>query len=243
MEPMDEEVRRLKPPHEVFCDQLCVCAATISACALISLIVALCRQEMWSVFVWKTMTSLGFCTVGWLRYGRSCRKDVDIFFLVALGFSLLGDIFLALDGDTFFLPGVGAFAITHVLYLVAFLKINEFKMQRLNIAGAILVFIGLIPVLFFAGLGYGEMFPAIIGYSVIISLMTGNSLSVIRVPKYEKIGQWLIIGSLLFVISDVVLVCYLFAPQQVIGRQAINWVLYYVAQFMFAFSIAGVEVQ
>jgi uncharacterized membrane protein YhhN len=205
--------------------------------------VALYRQEMWSILSWKTMTSLGFCTVGWLRYGRSSRNDVDIFFLVALGFSLLGDIFLTLEGDTFFLPGVGAFVITHVLYLVAFLKINGFKMQRLNIAGAILVFIGLIPVLFFAGLKYGEMFPAIIGYSVIISLMTGNSLSVIRVPKYEKVGQWLIIGSFLFVISDVVLVCYLFAPQQVMGWQAMNWVLYYVAQFMFAFSIAGVEVQ
>ena len=241
MESMDDEVRQLKPQHEVFCDQLCVCATTISACALISLIVALYRHEMFSVFCWKTMTSLGFCTVGWLRYGRSSRKDVDIFFLIALGFSLLGDIFLALEGDTFFLPGVGAFAITHVLYLIAFLKINGFKMKRLNIAGAILVFIGLIPVLFLAGLNYGEMFPAIIGYSVIISLMTGNSLSVIHVPKYEKVGQWLMIGSLLFVVSDVVLVCYLFAPQQVIGRQALNWALYYVAQFMFAFSIAGVE--
>ena len=76
---------------------------------------------------------------------------------------------------------------------------------------------------------------------MIISLMTGNSLSVIKAPKYEKVGQWLIIGSLLFVISDVVLVCYLFAPQQVIGWQALNWLLYYVAQFMFAYSIAGTE--
>ena len=241
MEPMDEEVRRLKPPHEVLCDQLCLCATTISICAFISLVVALYRQEMTSVLCWKTMTSLGFCTVGWLRYGRSEKKDIDVFFLVALCFSLLGDVFLALEGDTFFLPGVGAFAITHVLYLIAFLKINGFKMKRLNIAGAILVFVGLIPVLFFVGLNYGEMFPAIIGYSVIISLMTGNSLSVIKAPKYEKVGQWLIIGSLLFVISDVVLVCYLFAPQQVIGRQALNWLLYYVAQFMFAYSIAGTE--
>ena len=222
MEPMDEEVGRLKPPHEVLCDQLCLCATTISICALISLVVALYRQEMISVLCWKTMTSL-------------------VFLLVALCFSLLGDVFLALEGDTFFLPGVGAFAITHVLYLIAFLKINGFKMKRLNIAGAILVFVGLIPVLFFAGLNYGEMFPAIIGYSVIISLMTGNSLSVIKAPKYEKVGQWLIIGSLLFVISDVVLVCYLFASQQVIGRQALNWLLYYVAQFMFAYSIAGTE--
>ena len=242
MRPVDyDDAGHLKPRHEIFCDQLCVCAATISACALISLIVALYRQETLSIFCWKVMTSMGFCTVGWLRYGRSCKKDIDIFFLVALGFSLLGDIFLALNGDIFFLAGVCAFGMTHVLYLAGFLKINKSQMTRVNVVGSVLVFIGLIPVLFTAGLKYGDMFPAVVGYSMIISVMTGSSLSVIRVPQYERVGQWLIIGSFLFVVSDIMLVFYLFAVQQVLDRQVVNWVLYYVAQFMFAFSIAGVE--
>lgn len=232
---------RLKSESEQVYDRISVGITAVAVWSFVCLILTFCGWIKGSVLLAKSATSCCFCLIAWLRYGMSSDKRVDQWLVSALSMSLLGDIALALNGDIFFLAGVGLFGLAHVCYLIAFWKINGSKMSLVNIAGAVCIFIGLIPVLFLSSLDYGTMFGPVIGYSCVISLMTGNALSVIYNRKYQNVGQWFIVGSFLFVVSDVILVCYLFDNTQVAVRQVVNWLFYYLAQFIFAFNVAGCE--
>ena len=54
-----------------------------------------------------------------LKLGAAAAADRQVWFVVALVFSLVGDVALMLDSDRFVL-GLGAFLVAHVAYIVGF---------------------------------------------------------------------------------------------------------------------------
>lgn len=119
--------------------------------------------------------------------------------LTALGFSLLGDVFLL--GDKFFVPGLAAFLLAHVAYIVAFVKIHypkssyglSFIVTGLALAVATFVLVGL-PVVRGAAEEDPKLRIPVLAYLTVISAML--------VAAWWTGDLRIIPGALLFAFSD-----------------------------------------
>lgn len=130
-----------------------------------------------------------------------CRRlggrggEVQLLAALALLFSLVGDIFLMVDRDGFFLYGLGSFLFTHLHYIRIFWKIQKggFYSFRGVVAGG--GGFGLAMVLFAPYAG--RMVWAIGLYAAVISAMFACSFSC---PS-----AWVRVGAGLFVLSDFII--------------------------------------
>lgn len=134
---------------------------------------------------------------------KSEKIQLDRFFLLGLGLSFFGDLFLLFEWG--FLPGLGSFLVAHLFYIISFKKkgqkrISEFWPIILSLYAAILL-IFLFPYL-------KEMKIPVIIYAIVIATMMYNAI--------KTQNRNLIIGALLFLISDTLLSVYLFFQPLVI---------------------------
>ncbi len=118
---------------------------------------------------------------------------------LGLGLSALGDAFLEAS-PLLFLPGLVAFLLAHVAYVVAFWgRTQKLHLQRL------------VPVVVFSGTAYyflsphlGAMRLPVIAYIVVISAMIWRAAAQVGEDRRGDFGPWLAtIGAMLFAISDV----------------------------------------
>lgn len=127
----------------------------------------------------------------WLS--RRSRSWGTWLLLAALFFSWLGDLALLVDGDTWFLLGLGCFLLAHVGYIVLFS--SRFGAGRprpwtLVYAGWFaLLLVVLVPHL-------GGMLPPVVGYGLVICTM-----AVLAV----RCGRVVSVGATLFLLSDSIL--------------------------------------
>lgn len=126
--------------------------------------------------------------------------------LLALAFSLLGDIFLLFESsrDIFFLLGLSSFLIAHIFY-IAFFQAIRF---RENVPGNVLLL--LVVVIYYTTLvtilsPYLEnmklpvrIYGVVISFMLLLALHTGFI-------KNKKAGRIMIAGAILFIISDTLL--------------------------------------
>lgn len=158
-----------------------------------------------------------------------------IFIYIALIFSTLGDVFLMLEGQTSFLAGVGMFALAHVFYMLYFKKHFGKNNKLLNYK--LLTFVVLY--------GYGLIYliydyldglkPYVISYALIIMSMLYCSFLTKGILKTNAFWV-LMIGSILFVISDSLLALNMFGYA---FNKAGFWVMltYILAQFFIIQSV------
>lgn len=157
-------------------------------------------------------------------------KRYAIWLIVALTIAMLGDVILNLH----FILGAAIFAIGHIFFIVAYCQLLKFKLKDL-IIGAIIFVISLFIILFAPVLNFTDVTLKIlcIVYAFIISFMLGKALSNL-VSKFNKMNLIIFIGSLLFYVSDAMLLFYNF------GRVRIALYLcllaYYPAQSLLANS-------
>lgn len=124
---------------------------------------------------------------------------VRAWFVVALVFSLAGDVFL-LDGDRKFVFGLAAFLLAHVAYTVGLVVAPDWAWTGFAVGvaatGALILAVG-VRIVRAARVSKPVLGPAVSAYLVAISVMfcaavaTGN--------------PWAIVGAGLFVMSDTVL--------------------------------------
>ena len=137
---------------------------------------------------------------------RHVKSDLKKWVIIALLFSWLGDVLLMLQGDNsiFFLLGLFAFLLAHIFYILFFhfVRIRESVKSR----GYLL----LIVVIYYAFLlsilspKLGEMKLPVRIYGIVISFMFMLAMHMLFI-KHKRSGLWMMIGALLFVISDSVL--------------------------------------
>ena len=187
--------------------------------------------------VLKSLTSALFVVLGLvnlsyvvLRQNKSLK--FPIIMVVGLVFAMCGDIVLEVG----FVVGAVLFAVGHVFYFVAYCFLQKFKWIDLVYGAVIFVpsvlFITLAPIFDFGGI---LMEIVCVVYAVIISCMVGKSISNL-VSKRNLQNLIIMIGSILFFFSDLMLLLNVFASlPRVVGVLCLA--TYYPAEWLLGFSI------
>lgn len=149
-----------------------------------------------------------------------------------LAFSTLGDIFLSLDRGKLFVQGLGAFLMGHIAYVIAYTSFIPLPFDPLvyELAGAalVLLFGGASYVWLFPGLG--KMALPVFFYVLVIAVMAMASIFA------ELQSNWVVIGAVLFMVSDLMIAIEKFKRPFPAAGQAI-WATYYGAQWLIGLGL------
>ncbi len=166
-----------------------------------------------------------------LKSKASCPR---FYYVMTVGvvFAMLGDVFIY---HNFFL-GAGAFALGHICFVVAYCFLQKFTLTDL-LASGVLFLIALLYLLFCPVLSFEDpmLLPICIIYAVIISAMTGKAFGLF-VSKNTLFRGIVFLGSILFFLSDLMLVLDLFAGLWAWPYHACMS-LYYPSVCLLAFSM------
>lgn len=195
------------------------------------------------IIILKTAASLCFVLTGICGYlQKKSNGQFSKTMLTAFFGSMAGDILLALDQNQgiFFILGVVSFAFAHILFSFAFCRLSP--ITKKDYAVTVVVFVCLLLLLFLGNFNFQGLLPVLIGYAAIISFMMVKSLSLFNCKKIKNSAAVLILsGGVLFLLSDIVLLFWLFGigiPKEV---QSVNWVLYYLAEGCLAASLSKMD--
>ena len=183
-------------------------------------------------FIFNSQTELRFFTkplllpilvVMYFLQVKSEKAQLDKLFLAGLILSFFGDLFLLFKWG--FLPGLGSFLLAHVFYIISFKKklqksIWKFWPIILGLYATILL-VFLFPYL-------KEMKNPVIIYAIVIATMMYNAI--------KTHNKNLIIGALLFLVSDTLLSINLFM-QPLIILNLLVMITYILAQW---FLVKGI---
>lgn len=162
---------------------------------------AMMREDASSRFI--TKSSL-IPLLGLYYYSTKPSSNVyTTLIFTGLFFSWLGDIFLLFDKPVFFITGLLSFLLTHICYIIYFLRLKGNNRSYLQQRPVMLVVIiaYLVELLYMLWPGLGGMKIPVIIYAVVISTMFATAAW-----QYEKVDRktamYFIFGSFLFVLSD-----------------------------------------
>ena len=179
--------------------------------------------------IWKTIASTIFTTIGFMHYDN---HDHSIWMLVGIFYSFVADVLLELN----FIFGAIAFALAHVFFFISYSKIQKINKKDIIYGVSLFIFI-LIPLMVFVNYikptGSTMLIVGIV-YYIIISLMTGKSISNYLNDK-SNLNKVILIGALLFFISDIFLILNLFGGFKVFRYP--NVITYYISMYNLAISI------
>lgn len=183
----------------------------------------------------KSITSVVFVAIGVINFVYAMRTKSNLKYptimLVGLVFAMLGDIVLEIE----FIIGAVLFAIGHICFIIAYCSINKFSYKDLICGMCIfipsLLFIILAPIFDYQNI---TMEILVIVYALIISLMVGKALSNV-LQNANSVTITALIGSIMFFLSDLMLLLNVFAGLPVVGILCLA--LYYPAEFLLAYSI------
>ncbi len=155
--------------------------------------------------------------------GNVEKQDNGI--ILAMIFALFGDVFLLFEGETFFMIGLSCFLVMQLLYSVSFARDRDtnIKLQGwflLVAAIGVAAVVYMIPKL-------GDMQIPVVIYS--FAIMTMSYLGIHRKQRLSGYN-WVAVGCVFFVISDMVLALGKFVGPFA-GNQYFVMATYMVAQY------------
>lgn len=195
----------------------------------------------------KTICSIMFVLISITAYIKARKsvvnkKDKKFFYFMIIGFllSLCGDFLLSYNQDVFNI-GVLSFALAHIFYIFGFLCI-----KRLSIKDFIIFAIIFIASFFFIKnqniLDFKNLYNLVLSYTFIISFMLAKAFSLLGCFRKNKFCVSLIVlGSLLFFISDFILLFVIFLPNCPNIYSNANLIIYYLGQGLLALSLRKVN--
>lgn len=202
--------------------------------------IAVARKQKRVEYVVKpgTLTLVIVAALLLLRGAEDTR--LALFFVLGLCFSLAGDVFLMLPGERFFIPGLIAFLIAHVCYIIG---LNP----TLPPLGSVIVLIvvAALGVMLYTRIaaslrqkGEQAMRIPVGAYATILSVMLFSAWATLFRPAWPTTARFTaILGATLFFASDSMLAWNKFvAPSHVM--HVLVMVTYHLAQFALAATIA-----
>lgn len=156
-------------------------------------------------------------------------KKANFWYVSALFFSFWGDTFLLFKQD-FFLFGLVSFLMAHILYIK--ISANYLKMiSPSKILGASIPFIiAFGSIIYLIKDGLTEMLIPVIIYGIIIS--TFGTIALINYSQEKSTENlWLLLGAIIFIISDSLLAINMFYEAKSIYGISIM-ITYIVAQYL-----------
>ena len=208
----------------------------LNLCLILAVLIGDVFYIVYDTILIKSITSAGFVALAAINLYYAIKlktphKKFCITMLVGLFFAMMGDIILEIH----FISGAALFAVGHVFYFVAYTFLVKFKWEDLIYAIVILVvvvpFILFVPIFDFGGV---FMQLVCIAYAVVISCMVSKSISNF-VQNKSRLNLIVMIGSILFMFSDLMLLLNVFASLPVVGILCLA--TYYPAECMLAYSI------
>lgn len=145
----------------------------------------------------------------------------------SLIFSVGGDIFLGLNREDYFVFGLGSFLIAHIFYIVLFLRSvppgKSFSPLQKAGSGLLVAYGASMFAWMFSSLG--ELLVPVAFYVTVITAMgVASILAGFRAP-------WVVLGSILFILSDSVIAITKFKIALAAGPWLI-WSMYYIGQYL-----------
>lgn len=191
----------------------------------------------------KASASVCFILVGFLGMWQAGLSLYSGFIITGLILGAAGDVFLAYKTylpqykDKFFLAGLASFLIGHLFYVFAFLSIAALPFWAFIIAAAIVV--SAYSVTSKLGCRYEKMKLPVLLYMSVISVMVLAAIfaAIATVAVNGPLSILLILGSFLFMISDLILCFMYFNSAQRSWFCFVNLSTYYSAQLLFAMSL------
>lgn len=149
------------------------------------------------------------CLFIWLYLNTGLQGNM-LWFGVGLLFSLLGDVLLMISLDRLFMPGLIAFLLTHISYLIGFQEqlLNPTAWSFILLFFILLNAVRLIRRIVGAmrARGQNRLVNPVIVYSLVISLMLYAAMSTIFDPAWETGAAFYVsAGAFLFYVSDLIL--------------------------------------
>lgn len=210
----------------------------LSSYALIT--IALLKFSTLTIIV-KCLTSILFLITALVSYKKN-PKEPTFFKAIFLGlfFSFGGDFFLAIDRSRQALPfilGVTSCCLAHIMYSIGYCIKSKFRLQDFIIF--ICFFIPTILTIFLVDFDLKNMQTLLVIYAALISFMVAKSFALLPYYKYNAFAVTaLIAGSLLFLISDFLLLFFYFYPSAPSILEQCDWFLYYLGQSLLAISFS-----
>ena len=208
--------------------------------AVAILVMDVCLIVLGNAYVFKSIASALFVVSGIsnlvfaIMAKEERNKLFKYFMTIGLVFACIGDILL-IDG-AYFIEGAIFFAIGHVFFFVGYSLLQKLCWRDL-IIGLIIFAIALVVILAVPVFEFQNMLAIVIVYAFIISFMLGKAISNAFSKEY-KIGNLIIlIGSLLFFLSDLMLLFNVFTNFDTNVFSILCLALYYPAEILLACSI------
>lgn len=189
-------------------------------------------DELWI----KSITSIGFVLIALINFIYLLKVNKNnlvfaMFMLIGLIFAMFGDILLEIE----FVIGAILFAVGHIFYFVAYTRLVKFNWKDLIFGVCIFVpatiLILVAPIFKFETIVLQIL---CVVYALIISIMVGKSISNFIKDK-TILNIILMIGSILFMFSDLMLLFNVFGSVSVTGILCLA--TYYPAEIILAYSI------
>ncbi|HEY9152036.1 MAG TPA: lysoplasmalogenase [Anaerolineales bacterium] len=176
----------------------------------------------------------------WLYAGTKLQGAL-LWFGLGILFSLIGDILL-LSPDHFFLPGLIAFLLAHVAYIIGF-SINAAPANAWDIVFAFIILLSavqilrrLIPAL--RSKGMNSLILPVEIYALTISTMLFFAARTLATPAWQTNATVLVsVGAFLFYISDLILAWNRFVTPIQNGR-LLNIIAYHLGQIALIVGVA-----
>lgn len=178
-----------------------------------SIIVLVCGNLFYNhIAVAKTIGSVLFVAqcltnivLGKLLYNK--EKNIFVWvLLLAQIFACAGDIVLEIN----FANGAIVFGVGHILFLVAFYVLNKFNWKDIPFILGLVIIVILVLTLY-PNFDFKGMKAVIYAYGAIISIMLGKAMSNCLTSSNKKLNYVILLGALLFYLSDLFLLFYKFA--------------------------------
>jgi len=186
-------------------------------------------------YVFKPLTSLLFILTA---STGGVAGAYDVWMLVGLILCMVGDVALIPKGRQWFMFGLVSFLLGHVMYSVAFNVLLSSLALNWLAAGFVLFALGVLAWLW---PHLGKMRVPVIAYVLVISVMAWSAWSVFVNANLPATARLLIaVGATCFYFSDLFVARHRFIKEEFINR-LVGLSLYYVGQFLLAFSVVAVN--
>lgn len=134
---------------------------------------------------------------------NSIISSLKKWILLALFFSWAGDVLLMFEpkAQIFFLLGLSSFLLAHIFYIVFFHQVRVKEKVKGNPWLLVIVVVYYALLISWLSPYLGDMKIPVRVYGIIISVMFMLAMHMLFI-KNRSAGQWMMVGALLFVMSD-----------------------------------------
>lgn len=123
--------------------------------------------------------------------------------VTALFFSWLGDVLLTRDGTLFFLLGMLAFMLTHILNGFLLIRLQPFRLRGATWIGIVIAFLAISTVFYWLHDYLGTFLIPIVIYMLLIAAVWVGCFNLRNQSAYQSTALYFFIpGMFLFVLSD-----------------------------------------